>query len=67
MSKTYEQALAEARFSAVISGGVSHVDGKELTGKNGYWYLDGELVTDIPALLEKVVVDEEYVKSLMAE
>ena len=67
MSKTYEQALAEARFSAVISGGISYVDGKELTGKNGYWYLDGKLVTDIPALLEKIPVDPEYVKSLMTE
>ncbi len=65
--KTYEDALKEARFSAVISGGVAYVDGKELTGKNGYWYLDGEFVTDIPALLERIPVDEEYVKSLMAE
>lgn len=65
--KTYEECLKEARFSAVISGGISHVDGKELTGKNGYWYLDGELVTDIPALLESIPVDEEYVRSLMAE
>jgi hypothetical protein len=65
--KTYEDALKEARFSAVICGGVAYVDGKELTGKNGYWYLDGELVTDIPALLERIPVDEEYVKSLMVE
>lgn len=65
--KTYEEALREVRFSAVISGGVAYVDGKELTGKNGYWYLDGELVTDIPALLERIPVDPEYVKSLMAE
>lgn len=65
MAKTYEEALREARFMAVINGGISEVDGKELTGKNGYWYLDGELVTDIPALLEKIPVDEGYVRELM--
>ena len=47
------------------NGGVAMIDGKELTGKNGYWYLDGEKVTDIEAMLEKVQVDEWYVKSLM--
>ena len=63
--RTYEEALREARFQAVINGGVAMIDGKELTGKNGYWYLDGEKVTDIEAMLEKVQVDEWYVKSLM--
>lgn len=64
---TYEQALREARFQAVINGGVSSIDGKELTGKGGYWYLDGEKVTDIEAVLEKVKVDEHYVRQLMAQ
>lgn len=63
--RTYEEALREARFQAVINGGVAMIDGKELTGKNGYWYLDGEKVTDVEAMLEKVQVDEWYVKSLM--
>lgn len=65
MKRTYEEALREARFQAVINGGVSTIDGKELKGINGYWYLDGEKVTDIEAMLEKVKVDEWYVKSLM--
>jgi len=63
--RTYEEAKREARFQAVINGGVAMIDGKELTGKNGYWYLDGEKVTDVEAMLEKVQVDEWYVKSLM--
>jgi hypothetical protein len=65
MARTYEQALREARFQAVISGGIATVDGKELKGIDGYWYLDGEKVTDVEGLLEKIQVDEEYVKSLM--
>lgn len=65
MAKTYEEALREARFQAVISGGITQIDGKELKGKNGYWYLDGEKVTDIEGLLEKVAVDEAYVRELM--
>lgn len=63
--RTYAEAKREAQFQAVINGGVSTIDGKELTGKGGYWYLDGEKVTDIDAMLEKVQVDEWYVKSLM--
>lgn len=65
MKRTYEEALREARFQAVISGGIATIEGKELKGIGGYWYLDGEKVTDIEALLEKVQVDEDYVKSLM--
>lgn len=63
--KTYEEALRNVRISAVISGGIAYVDGKELTGKNGFWYLDGELVTDIEGFLAKIPVDEEAVKEEM--
>ena len=48
-----------------MSGGIATVDGKEFTGKGGYWYLDGEKVTDIEAFLKKIPVDEVYVRSLM--
>lgn len=65
MARTYEEALREARFQAVISGGVTQIDGKELKGINGYWYLGGEKVTDIEGMLEKVTVDEAYVQELM--
>lgn len=65
MAKTYEQALRDVRLMAVMSGGIAFVDGKELTGKGGFWYLGGELVTDIEAFLAKVKVDEDYVKQLM--
>ena len=63
--RTYAEAKREAQFQAVINGGVSTIDGKDLTGIGGYWYLDGEKVTDIEAMLAKVEVDENYVKSLM--
>lgn len=65
MARTYAEAKREAQLQAVINGGVSHIDGKELTGKGGYWYLDGVKVTDIEGLLAKVKVDEDYVKELM--
>lgn len=63
--KTYSEALKIARLEAIMSGGIATVDGKEFTGKGGYWYLDGEKVTDIEAFLEKIPVDEVYVRSLM--
>jgi hypothetical protein len=65
MAKTYEQALREVRLMAVMSGGIAYVDGKELTGKNGFWYLGGELITDIEAFLAKIPVDEKAVKEEM--
>lgn len=65
MARTYEEALREARFQAVINGGVKYLEGKELTGQGGYWYLDGDKVTDLEGMLKKVQVDDWYVKSLM--
>jgi hypothetical protein len=62
---TYEQAKRQARLEAVMCGGIAQIDGKDLTGVGGYWYLDGEKVTDIEGMLKKVEVDENYVKSLM--
>ena len=65
---TYEQALREARFQAVTCGGVSRVNGKELTGKNGYWYLDDVRVENPDEeVLAFVEVDEMYVRSLVTE
>lgn len=63
--KTYEETLREVRLTAVMCGAIAFIDGKELLGKNGYWYLDGELVEDVDALLEKVQVNEEYVREQM--
>ena len=65
MAKTYEQALREVRLQAVISGGISHIDGKELKGENGFWYLDGELVTDIEGMLAMISVDDVAVREEM--
>lgn len=65
--KTYEQTLREVRLSAIMSGAVASIDGKELTGQGGYWYLDGEKVTDVDAVLEKIEVDEDYVRMLMGQ
>ena len=62
---TYEQAKRQARLEAVMCGGIATIDGKELKGTGGYWYLDGEKVTDIEGMLANVEVDENYVKSLM--
>ena len=67
MAKTYEQALREVRLQAVISGGISEVGGKKLEGKNGFWYLDGELVTDIEAFLATISVDEAAVREEMGK
>ena len=63
--RSYADCLRQARMEAIMSGGIATVDGKEFTGKGGYWYLDGEKVTDIEAFLEKIPVDEFYVRSLM--
>lgn len=60
--KTYEEANKSLQRQAVESGGIAYVDGKELTGKAGYYYLDGELVTDVDAMLEKIAVDDWYIK-----
>lgn len=62
---TYEQAKRQARLEAVMCGGIATIDGKELKGIGGYWYLDDERVTDVEGMLAKVPVDETYVKSLM--
>ena len=63
--KAYEECLREVRLQAVISGGITSVDGKELVGKNGFWYLGGELVTDIEGFLAKIPVDEQAIKDEM--
>ena len=63
-----ETALRLAKFQAVTSGGVAYVNGKELTSRGGYWYLDGEKVTDVDGeVLDFVEVDEGFVRQLMAE
>ena len=46
-------------------GGISEVGGKKLEGKNGFWYLDGELVTDIEGLLAQISVDDAAVREEM--
>ena len=64
----YEQALKEAKFMAVTCGGISQINGKELTGKDGYWYLDGVKVVDpYEEVLKFVEVDEAYVQSMVTE
>lgn len=63
--RTYEECLRMARLECIMCGGIATIDGKDLTGIGGYWYLDGEKVTDVEAMLAKVEVDENYVKSLM--
>lgn len=63
--KTYEEAKLYLQKQAVECGGVEYVDGKQLTGKNGYLYLDGVLVAkeDLEELIySKVAVDDWYVK-----
>lgn len=65
---TREQAMRMAKIQAVVSGGIAFVNGKALTSKNGFWYLDGKKVTDIDSeVLAYVDVDEMYVNQLMAE
>lgn len=55
-------------MQAVMCGGVATVNGKQLTGKNGYMYLDGVKVQDVDnEVLAYVDVDEMYVNQLMAE
>lgn len=61
MARTYEEALREAKFQCIISGGCNRIDGR--TGK----WVDTETGKELTleeglALAE---VDEEYVKSLM--
>jgi len=63
--KAYDKAKRQARLEAVMCGGIAQIDGKNLVGTGGFWFLDGEKVTDIEAMLEKVPVDETYVISLM--
>lgn len=63
--KTYEEAKLFLQKQAVECGGVKYVEDKELTGKNGYLYLDGVLVAkeDLDELIySKVPVDDWYVK-----
>lgn len=65
---TKEQAIRMAKMQAVMCGGVATVNGKQLTGKNGYMYLDGVKVQDVDnEVLAYVDVDEMYVNQLMAE
>lgn len=63
-----ETAVRMARMQAVTSGGIAFIDGKALTSRNGYWYLDDKKVTDIDKeVLDHVAVDESYVCQLMSE
>ena len=51
-----------------MCGGVSHINGKKLKGKNGYWYLGFKKVVDPDTeVLPFVEVDEKYVKELMGK
>lgn len=60
------EATRQAQLSAVVSGGVSMIDGKKLTSDGGGWYLDGVKVTDPDKqVLSKVKVDPAYITSLM--
>ena len=36
--RSYADCLRQARMEAIMSGGIATVDGKEFTGKGGYWY-----------------------------
>ena len=63
-----QQALRMARLEAVMSGGVSHINGKKLKGKNGFWYLGFRKVVDPDTEVSPFVeVDEKYVKELMGK
>ena len=63
-----QQALRYARLQAVMCGGVSHINGKKLKGKNGFWYLGFKKVVDPDTeVLPFVEVDEKYVKELMGK
>ena len=63
-----EQALRYARLQAVMCGGVSHINGKKLRGKNGFWYLGLKKVVDPDTeVLPFVAVDPKYVRELMGK
>ena len=63
---TILEALREVQKQAIISGGISQVNGKNLTGNNGFWYLDGERVTDLDReVYDHVVVDDNAVLALL--
>lgn len=65
---TREQATRMAKMQAVMCGGIAIINGKQLTGKNGYMYLDGVKVQDVDnEVLAYVNVDDMYVNQLMAE
>ena len=65
---TKEQAIRMSKMQAVVSGGIAEVNGKKLTSKNAYWYIDGKKVNDVDSeVLDFVDVDEAYVNQLMAE
>ena len=65
---TKEQATRMAKMQAVMCGGIFEINGKKLTGKNGYMYLDYKKVEnidgDIPVYVD---VDDAYVNQLMKE
>lgn len=63
-----ETAERMVKMQAVTCGGVGFINGKELTSKGGYFYLDDKKVDDVDAeVLAFVKVDEWYVEQLMAE
>ena len=63
----YHQALKETKMQALISGGVTQVNGKQLTGQNGYYYLDGEKADPVLDIYPHIEVDEDTVKSMVTE
>lgn len=49
-----------------MCGGVSHIDGKELKDKGGYYYLDGKKVANpLKEVFAKVEIDESAIKEEM--
>ena len=66
MKKTYEEALRYARFSAMISGAITQINGKRLTADGGFLLLDGVRVEDVETeVIQHIQVNEAFVKSLM--
>lgn len=60
------EAKKQAQLSAIVSGGVSTINGQKLTSDGGGWYLDGKKVTDPYAqVISQVKVDPNFVTALV--
>jgi len=63
---TYDEAKREIRMEMLVSGVIDKIDGKKLISEDGYFYLDGEKVIDIDALLEKIMdIDDGLIRARM--